>query len=297
MSMSKVLILKDNYNSFEKYYLSMLNRENVDSFFYYKNSSILRKIMTHYGLWCEKIWFSKWKKGLDCYDVIIVFDSLHTSNLLKYIHSHSNVRIIYWHWNPVKTENEKNIIRETQGWCEHWTFNPDDALKYKMKLNNQFFFFQEETCSVKERKAFFVGADKGRYQQLVFIANQLKEHNIVPDFHVVDSESIGQFYQKEYMDYDEVIPALRNTKIVVEIVQTGQNGLTVRALEAMFFGAKLITNNQKIKECSFYKKENVYIIQEEENIGEFLSTPFKSIEREKLYPYSAEGWLNNFFDN
>ena len=97
------------------------------------------------------------------------------------------------------------------------------------------------------------------------------------------------------MDYDEVLKHLASTKVVVEIVQDNQTGLTARALEAMFFNTKLITNNREIKACSFYKKENIYIIGEDKDILEtFLSTSFENIEKKELYPYSAEGWIERF---
>ena len=42
------------------------------------------------------------------------------------------------------------------------------------------------------------------------------------------------------------------------------------------------------------EKVNIFIIDEDNNIEEFLSSPFVNIEREKLYPYSAEGWVERF---
>lgn len=292
--MNKTLILKDNYNSFERYYLSSLSGESIDSLFYYLSSSLIRKMITHYGMVGESIFYGQWKKSLDKYNVIIVFDSLHSSKLLKYINKHYKGRLIYWHWNPVRTVAEMRIIEDTVKWCEHWTFNPADAEKYDMKLNNQFFFFQDVSETNKENTAFFVGADKGRYNQLLSIADSLEKYGVRPDFHIIDQRKKGRFIQKDYVEYDEVINHLRNAKYAVEICQEGQTGLTARALEAMFFGTKLVTNNKFIKNCEFYKKANIYIIGEDNDFEKFLSTPFEQIEREKLFPYSAEGWIERF---
>lgn len=293
--MKKILILKDNYNSFEEYYLKKINEVCDACEFYYRSSSNLRKIMTHYGVIGESIYYGKWKNEIDTYDIIIVFDSLHTCNLLKYIHRRTDARLIYWHWNPIKTKKEKKIIYDTEMWCEHWTFNPADSEKYRMKLNNQFFFFQDTNIIEKENSAFFVGTNKKRYAQLMSLASILEKSNITPDFHIIDREHEGRFLEKKYMDYDEVLKHLASTKVVVEIVQDNQTGLTARALEAMFFNTKLITNNREIKACSFYKKENIYIIGEDKDILEtFLSTSFENIEKKELYPYSAEGWIERF---
>ena len=135
-----ILILKDNYNSFEQYYLDKLNECGVDAEFYYTSSSMLRKVFTHYALPFESLWYGGWKNNLDTYDCIIVFDSLHSANLLKYIRKRYRKRLIFWHWNPIKKDKDIAILEETNKICEHWTFNPNDAKKYGMNLNNQEIF-------------------------------------------------------------------------------------------------------------------------------------------------------------
>ena len=121
---------------------------------------------------------------------------------------------------------------------------------------------------------------------------------MVIDFHVIsmDYNDIRKYVEKTYMEYDEVISHIRKSKAVVEIVQDGQNGLTARALEAMFFETKLITNNKEIRNFSFYNSQNIFIIGEDNNdrLDTFLHMPFQSIDRKKLCPYDANGWINNF---
>lgn len=73
MKNNRVLILKDNYNSFEKYYLDKLKECSIDTKFYYTSSSVLRKIFTHYALPFESLWYGNWKKNLNAYDCIFVF--------------------------------------------------------------------------------------------------------------------------------------------------------------------------------------------------------------------------------
>lgn len=294
-----ILILKDNYNSFERYYLDKLNECGVDAKFYYTSSSMLRKVFTHYALPFESLWYGVWKNNLDTYDCIIIFDSLHSANLLKYIRKRYRKRLIFWHWNPIKKDKDISIWEETKNMCEHWTFNPIDAKKYSMNLNNQFFFYQNHEDISKEESAFFVGTDKGRYEELVKISDQLKKIGVSSDFHIISSNNKDnrEFFEKNYMEYNEVIAHIKNSKIVVEIVQEGQNGLTARALEAMFLETKLITNNKEIKSFSFYNKNNIFIVGMDDNktLYTFLHTPFQTIDKKELYPYDVNGWINNFF--
>ena len=48
------------------------------------------------------------------------------------------------------------------------------------------------------------------------------------------------------------------SRSIIEIEDIDQNGLTLRSLESIFFGKKLITDNRDIVNYDFYKKENIY---------------------------------------
>lgn len=294
----KYLILKDNYNSFEQFYIDNMNNESANVQFYYGSSAFVRKLFTHYGLPLESLWYGEWKKHLAEYECVIIFDSIHTPNMVRYIRNHFTKQIIFWHWNPLKKKKDIKILEETRKLCEHWTFNPDDAKKYNMKLNNQFFFFQTGKYEPKKTRAFFVGADKGRYPDLFDIGVALEKVGVIADFHIVnqDENDNRKFVEHKYMDYADVLENIENSKIMVEVVQNGQNGLTARTLEAMFFKTKLITNNKQIEHCEFYNKNNIFIwgVDQNNKLQQFVENDFSAIPKEQLYKYSYAGWLDNF---
>lgn len=74
-------------------------------------------------------------------------------------------------------------------------------------------------------------------------------------------------------------------------------GLTLRPMEALFFGRKLITTNKDIKNYDFYCPENIFILDEQpdEDIRAFLNAPMKKIPFDIVSGYTAERWLNGFF--
>lgn len=297
----KVLILKDLYNDFEKYYMNNLNNL-CDTLYYYNSANILRKFWTKYKLPFENMWYGDWKYSLDKYDLIIVFDCIKSSKIIRYLSkkAHSNCRIIYWHWNPIKSHDP--IIEETDNICENWTFNPVDAQKYNMHLNNQFFFWPSNDCIQRnDNGVFYIGADKGRKTALMEIAKLLQSQSIKTDFYIINS-SIDDMEAKyihlltTYMNYSEVINKSMQSSAIIELLQNGQNGFTARTLEALFFKKKLITNNVEIKKYPFYKKENIFIwgLDEPDMLIDFLKEPYVTIDSSLLFPYSAEGWISNF---
>lgn len=302
---NKILLLKGNFNSFEKYYLEQIQQLGFNAFFYYKSSSVLRRLWTHYGIPMENIWYDQWKKHLEKYDLIIVFDALHTENLLKYIwkNKKKNARLIYWHWNPIVNNNDKRIYNRTKKICEHWTFNPIDAQKYCMNINNQFFFEQNyNNKNEQEIDVFFVGNDKGRYQLLKKLQYYAYNNGIITKFAILQSKrpkiNDSSIFIKSPMNYNDVISNIINCKAILELTQENQNGLTIRALEALFFKKKLITNNELIVHESFYRKENVFILNRDDKkyLKEFLATDFVPIEHNILKMYCFDEWIKNFLN-
>jgi hypothetical protein len=55
--------------------------------------------------------------------------------------------------------------------------------------------------------------------------------------------------------------------VVIDIVQRGQSGLTMRAIEALAAGKKIITNNKNIINEPFYNNKNIMIIDDTVNIN------------------------------
>jgi len=89
---------------------------------------------------------------------------------------------------------------------------------------------------------------------------------------------------------------IQKARCIIEIVQNGQKGSTLRPLEALACGKKLMTNNQFIKEYDFYLKENIFIIGEDDffTIDTFIQTPFTPLPSAIVDKYDISSWLSNY---
>ena len=85
-------------------------------------------------------------------------------------------------------------------------------------------------------------------------------------------------------------------KSILDFAQDFQTGLTLRPLEAVYFGKKLITNNKGILEHDIYDSNNMFVLDHNdiEHIVEFLNQPFKSVSHEVLDYYDFSSWINRF---
>ena len=87
--------------------------------------------------------------------------------------------------------------------------------------------------------------------------------------------------------------------MILELTKKNQAGLTLRALEALFYEKKLITDNENIKEYDFYDSNNIFILKQDEELSakkkkeleDFLRKDFKIVSKEVKKQYTIENWL------
>lgn len=294
----KILILKSEHDSFEKYYSKRMHCTNIDVQAVYKFHSGIFRIASI--LWIQylklpfkHIWYGKWKKNLNKYDQIIVFDRIFGYEVLEYIHKHnSKARIIFWYWNIAL-----NMIPDKyRKYCEIWSFDDEDCIKYDFKKNIQFYFEPDKKASNIKYDAVFIGKDKGRYEQIKKLYDYLSEKDMKLNFNVVGSVHKDEICVENVIDYENVIKMIESTKCIVEFTQKDQVGMSARALEALFYQKKLITNNAKIRSEKMYSKDNIFILGEDnmENLVQFIETPYVSINDDLRKEYLYDTWIEKF---
>lgn len=87
------------------------------------------------------------------------------------------------------------------------------------------------------------------------------------------------------------------SRVIVDIQHPKQQGLTMRAIEALGSRRKLITTNASIRTYDFYSPENIQIIgrRGEALPPEFFKTPGVGVPEPVYHKYSIDGWLDNVF--
>lgn len=96
------------------------------------------------------------------------------------------------------------------------------------------------------------------------------------------------------LDRDRVTQLIARAKITVDIERPIQTGLTMRTIEMMGAGRKIVTTNASILTADLYRPNNVAIIDRSSpTISEaFLETPFEPLPDEVLRRYSLAGWVD-----
>ncbi len=185
------------------------------------------------------------------------------------------------------------------------TYDKDDAEKYNMHCHPTVYAEAKisKPNNTPKSDVFFVGAAKNRMKKILETYDALESAGLECCFYVVNGkppynqERRGMHYLDDvWMHYDECVQHVQNSKCVLEIMQMGAKGETLRTWEAITYGKMLLTDNPSIKESKYYSEDYVSIIGEDgsvdtQRIKDFVckENPFKDkITPENLLQYIAD---------
>lgn len=267
------------------------------------------------GLWNNDIFPSTFLdalKDVSSEDYILFWGVENLKEMLILQKEINSAQTSFFLWNPVSTINRNKYSKnEYARYIQRkklnvYTFDKNDAKQYGLKLVKQVYRMPdscENNINIDKKEVFFIGKDKKRAKVLLHLLNKLKQEKLSYYFHIltdkhsnIDSVHADCFYQ-EGLAYATVLKHVNASRCIVEILQTGQSGMTIRTLEALFFNKKLITNNHEIVKEPFYNPNNIYIIGKDEKritLADFISSPIINVPEEVLRPYQIEYWIKQF---
>lgn len=301
----KILILFPEKNHF---YFREIKKRNINIEETYTNLNnhfwlrIIRKLWMKLNIPFKFIWYGKWKKIDFCkFNEIILFNTLHDRDILRFIKKKNpSCRIIVWNWDPIISIGSSILNDDTKKY-EVWSFDYDDCKKYNLFYNSQFYFKVDNIKNKPEYDVFFIGIDKGRYKTILKLEDEFAKRNVTTKILIVKNRyhyygKKQKFLLNEGIPYDEVIDYIKKSKAVLEINQEDQSGLTIRALECLFYEKKLITNNKNIKNEKFYSAENIFILGEDnlQKLDIFLRKPYFKVNPEIVEYFDFKKWIDRF---
>ena len=88
------------------------------------------------------------------------------------------------------------------------------------------------------------------------------------EFYIAEVKEEERIYGLEgihyikYMKYSKTLELISRSKCLLEVVQEGQVGSTMRSMEALVYRKKLLTNDKSIKSQEYFCKENMFVFEE-----------------------------------
>lgn len=267
--------------------------------------SAFQRILKKFGLWrIYSLFLTEWKLKLKECDECIIFDQAFSPSIVEIIKTFNpKVGIHIYLWNP--TFKDKSILdklKKVSAFVHIYSFDKNDCRKYGFTFSPMvynFTAFKEKEIEF-EYDVIFVGYLKNRVKMLTELYNQLDAVDANLYFYVLNNvnttDRVPFQLKKEYLNYDKYRKIMLSSKAVLDIVQDGQIGLTIRTMETICFEKKLITNNKDIVNYDFYDSNNIFVIGVDrlDKLGTFINTPFKKISEEIIREYNFVDWIKSF---
>lgn len=227
--------------------------------------------------------YAEWTKLVKKYNNWVIFYEFEMHNqMAKFIkHRNKKAKVFFYSWDI------KYRIKDTSYCDGAYTFEEVHA-----KEDNIGFlplFYNDKYLPKRDNNCFkyyfsFVGLDKGRQK----IFDEMKN----------ECDKIGNGFWRIVKDdysngvaYNELLKIQSETMCLVEINCIEQTALTLRAYEALFLEKKFLTNNQHIKNYSFYQPENIFIWGVDTDLQNWIKIPYKKVSDEIREEYTFETWL------
>ncbi len=221
------------------------------------------------------------------------------------------IKCILYLWDKFEYTTLRNSAEEFD---YIFSFDSEDCRKYGFYFRPSFYLdeVKENKINYNERKydIFYLGAlrDKKRYEIIKEVFDLAKNLNLSSFLKLYVNKKNKKYLPKNYLkeivlkkkiSYIENINLIKNSRCILEINISKQNGLTLRSIEAIGSGTKVITTNTLIKKYDFYDKKNIYCIEKIEDISlipkEFFIEEYKEITKEIKNKYTIKGFLDEIF--
>lgn len=102
----------------------------------------------------------------------------------------------------------------------------------------------------------------------------------------------GVDFKYEPLKPNEVASIYARSRAIIDSPQSGQSGLTMRTLETLGAHRKLITANADIKNYEFFRKNNVFVLEDGASPDKsFFSRPFDALPHNVYESYSIASFV------
>jgi hypothetical protein len=235
-------------------------------------------------------------------DKIIAFDSYTSIRHLRWYRKLApDKRIIFWCWNII---NDADRLQYFPEGIEIWSFSLNDCRRYHLRHNTQFFFDcladDAERCRQQPvsypRKALFIGRDKGRVKALEELRTQVEAAGVQVEMQIAPPlKGQREMPFEKLLPYAKTIERVKEADVLLDLATNPDTGLSLRCMESLFFGKKLITNNTEVLEADFYDPANIYVLgHDSRTFEEFFSCERVLIDPQIRDYYLLSNWLKRF---
>lgn len=203
---------------------------------------------------------------------------------------HPKAHFVLYNWDSLTTH-------DFRPWMRHFdhvaTFDPDDARSIGVTYLPLFAiprFFEIDPAQPPQQDLYFVGAigSMNRFDALARLHRFCESAGLSTRFHLVCSPVVRfQLWRAgkslpgvtgESIGFEAIVDMLAASRATFDFANHKQSGYTMRLIENMCAGRKIITENPRIVQEPFYRPDRFLLVDGHnfDAVPEFLGTPITS---------------------
>ena len=245
-------------------------------------------------------------------------ESCSVETIRRYRASFPDARVMLYMWDSFENKRQKDVPDFLRLFDKAFSFDGQDCEKYAMHFRPLFFCGPATEGGPEPRKETYVFSFIGtihsdRYKILKLLENQVsrlgKTCFIYPYLPSGLHYWLFKLTRREFrgvrkadfrflpLPYADVLQVMRHSAAMVDIEHPDQRGLTMRTLEVIGSGRKLITTNRNVVNYPFFSPERIQVIDRNapQILPAFLESTVGLLPAGTLAPYSLDGWLDDLF--
>lgn len=283
------LVYRNTFHQIQNLFSKLILNKNQKKIFY--NKAIKEKLET---VFIKQQHFD---------DILILRPDLIKENL-PFIKKHG-ARLIAYFWDSFSRIPEG---KETIHYFDKFfSFEPKDAKQYHLLFLPN--FYSPDLVVDKNKPAQFdlsyVASYDDRLDTLEKILASLSPFDLKTNINILAAKTIisKNKNEKSITWFTDVLPRketlriMNDSRVLLDIVQPKQEGLSFRFFEAMILEKKIITTNHAVVSYDFYDPNNIFIWKDENTIPskDFFSAPYSPVPADIVKKYSLQNWVNQLF--
>ncbi|WP_124639416.1 CgeB family protein [Amniculibacterium aquaticum] len=244
--------------------------------------------------------------------ILVLNPDVFTHETLAYIRSKTNrlITFLYDNLQRFPVQDKLHFFDKV------FSFDDADVQKYGFEklCNYNYLDLQPQAENSSDLDLFYVTSyDKSRNKIIYPLVRKLLQINSVFQIVVVGKKAwvpklkysinpqksrVPVIFKRKAIGTGIILDFYKRTKSILDLMRSGQTGLSFRVFEAMAFEKKIITNNPTIKNYDFYNPKNILILNEDfSNLTpEFFNSPYEKIPEDIYQKYTLDSWVNYVFD-
>lgn len=225
---------------------------------------------------------------------------------------------ILYMWDSIKNKKPALTAFTQFDWC--YSFDKNDAEQLTGVYFRPLFFIddydKDKWIDEPDQSigVTFIGTvHSDRYNLVNNVKNQIKDLGFSTFFYMYFHSKILFYYKKikdirfinaGYREFmftpiasSEIVALVKQSKAILDIQHPDQTGLTMRSIEMLGAGRKLITTNKEIAQYDFFNPLNILIIDRAEPLvtSSFIQSGYVEVDKETRHRYALEGWIKEVF--